>query len=100
MPTSIIAQQVVRCYNDVYGSDKLSAYEMVKEFSLAISSSASPICYELIIAQKQLQAKRKLNLILPTKSQTIIYALRGDIVVVYVKTGKNKLGCWLSYQQV
>ena len=100
-PTSnsaILALRAVSISNDLYGSDTLSAFELAKGFTkpVAADSELTPVPADLIYARDQLIAKRKLTLILRSHITADPVVNPGDIVQVYVRTGKEKRGRWLS----
>lgn len=90
----LAAIQAVRISNDLFGSDILSSFEMTKGYCKPILPGASPIPFvqEIFDAQLQLDAKRKLTRILRSRSLQKSQVKVGDLVEVFVKTGKEKRG--------
>lgn len=81
--------------NDLYGNDVMSSYELAKGFTKPIDgASIHPIPDDIASAHNQLQAKRKLALILKSKSSEEIHITPGDLVEVYTVTGMDKKGVW------
>ncbi len=74
------AQQAIRISNDLYGNDACSAYELAKGFSRPIEAGTTPkiIPVELLKARDVMIAKRKLNLILRSKSTSDLPLNIGD----------------------
>lgn len=92
----ILVQHVFRVSNVLYGNNKLSAYELAKGHTYPVDSSVQPfkIPEDILKAQKCLQAKRKLTLVLNSKSVQDKSVQVGDMVEVFVKHGKEKRGKW------
>lgn len=80
----------------------MSSFEPVKGFAKPVDSSCRPQTTqsELIHAHDMLKAKRKLTLILRSKSNKEPVVRAGDLVQVYVKHRKEKRGKWLSSRSV
>ena len=96
--SALLALQEVSISNDLYGSDKLSAFELAKRFTkpIAVDSELAPVPADLIAARDEIIAKRKLTLILRSHVTADPVVDPGDMVQVYVRTGKEKRGKWLS----
>lgn len=96
------AIRAIRISNDLYGLDKMSAFEMAKGFSkpLMINQKPIPVDDELRIAHDELIAKRKLTLILRSNATTNESFKIGDLVQIYIKDGKQKRGSWTSPRQI
>ena len=92
---SLLVHRALRISNDLYGNEVLSAHEQAKGYTRPICNH-SPVTVpnELVNAQKDLLAKRKLNLILRSKSITEPAINVGDLVEVYIQAGKGKRGHW------
>ena len=84
-----------RVSNDLYGSNLASAHELAKGYTRPIIH-ASPrfIPDELRNAQHELKAKRKLNLILSSKSISEAPVNIGDLIEVFIKLENQKRGTW------
>lgn len=97
-----LVYQAVRISNQLYGSDTLSAFEMDKGYTVPVTAGTAPnlVPDELISAQQALAAKRKMILILRLKAPSVPAIADGDIVQVYVKSGNEKRGKWLSTTSV
>lgn len=68
---------------------------MAKGFTKPIDgASVHPIPDDIASAHNQLQAKRKLALILKSKSSEEIHITPGDLVEVYTVTEMNKMRVW------
>jgi len=93
-----LVQQSLRISNDLYGNDVVSAYELAKGFTRPIlkGQGIMQIPVEIVDAQETLKAKRKLALIMRSKSTRDNVVKPGDEVEVYLRKGKEKRGKWLS----
>ena len=93
----ILVSKMFRISNDLYGNNLASAHELAKGYTRPIIH-ASPrfIPDELRIAQHELKAKRKLNLILSSKSITEAPVNIGDLIEVFIKLENQKRGTWSS----
>ena len=100
--TALLVQQTFRISNSLYGNNLLSAQELAKGYTVPVTPGAMAISIpkELVEAQQKLQAKRKLTLILKSKSimETPVHA--GDMVEVFVKHSNEKRGKWSSPKTV
>ena len=98
----IAAQQAIRISNDLYGNNICSSHELAKGFTRPIECGnlSKIIPPDLIRAREVLKAKRKLNLILKSKSTEEIPVKVGDIVQVYIKLQNEKRGKWSSPKPV
>jgi len=93
---SVLVKQAIRVTNDLYGNDVASAYELAKGYTRPVARGSFPMCVpkEVLEAQENLKAKRKLTLILRSKSVADEEFKPGSIVQVYVKKGNEKRGQW------
>ena len=77
---------------------------MAKCFTKPVSKSASILPIDpdpdLVEAQLQLEAKRKMTRILHTKAISEVQVAVGDLVEVFVKREKEKRGKWLTPRSV
>lgn len=66
----LLVQQAIRISNDLYGSDILSAQELAKGYARPVQAGSVPklLSQDLIDAYQKLLAKRKLTLILRSKT--------------------------------
>ena len=96
------AQQAIRISNDLYGNDTCSAHELSKRFTRPIVPGTLPkiVPQDLLIARETLMAKRKLNLILKSKSRMVAPVRIGDLVQVFVKLQHEKRGKWSNAKPV
>lgn len=90
MDASTLVQQSFLISNNLYGSDIMSAYEMAHGFPRPLNGIVHEIDDEIIDAQNTLEAKRKLTTILRTKSTQDSVISHGDLVELFIKTGKEK----------
>ena len=83
----VIAQQATCISNDLYGNDLCSSYELAKGFTKPVEIGTLPklVPEDLVKARDTLLAKRKLNLILRSKSTTDTPIHVGDEVQVFIK---------------
>jgi len=98
----ILIQQAIRISNDLYGNDTMSSTELAKGYSRPIRTGDKPVLVpeEIRTAHEVLIAKRKLNLILRSKSTSDIDVSPGDLVEVYLKKQHEKRGKWSSAKPV
>lgn len=91
-----LVYQAVRISNVLYGSDTMSAFEMAKGYTVPIipGTAPHPVPDEILSAQQNLSAKRKLTLILRSQTQSVPSVSSGDLVQVFIKNGKEKRGKW------
>ena len=89
-------QQAIRVSNDLYGSEVLSAQELAKGYSRPIEAGAKPklLSLDIVDAYQTLFAKRKLTLILRSKTIEETPIAVGDMVQIFVKDSKEKRGKW------
>ena len=82
--------------NDLYGNDTLSAFELAKGFTKPVMSNQalSLVPHDVITAHEQLQARRKLALILKSKATKEIPIQVSELVEVYQKKQHEKRGKW------
>ncbi len=101
-PEAMRAQQAIIISNDSYGNDVCSAYELAKGFSRPIETETTPkiIPVEIMKARDAIMAKRKLNLILRSKSTSDLPLKIGDLVQVFIKLQHEKRGKWSSTKPV
>lgn len=94
----LLIQQALRISNDLYGTDVCSAHELAKGYTRPIASGEFPatIPEEILNAHHELIAKRRLTLILRSKSITDIPLHVGDQVQIYIKQQHEKRGKWSS----
>lgn len=73
---TIAAQQEIRISDDQYGNDVCSYYELVKGFARPFESGnlSKTIHDDLLKATEILLAKRKLNLVLKSKSMMVFHS--------------------------
>lgn len=97
-----LIQHAIRVSNDLYGNSVMSAQELAKGYTRPVTPDTPTINIpnEIRQAQEKLQARRKLNLILNSKSTSDIPTSVGDQVEVFVKQGHEKRGRWLSPRPV
>lgn len=69
---------------------------MIHGFTRSLNGSVQKIGDEIIDAQNTLEAKRKLTKILRAKSTLDTVIFTGDLVEIFIKTGKQKRGNWSS----
>lgn len=74
----------------------VAAFEMEKCFTRPLPNNVVHTSSVIIEAPKNLNAKRKLKLILSSKAPKDINLSYGDLVEVYVKNDKEKRGKWPS----
>ena len=98
----VAAQQAIRISNDLYGNDTCSAHELAKSFTRPIVPGILPkiIPKDLLTVRETLMAKRKLNLILKSKSTSLTPVQIGDLVQVFVKLQHEKRGRWSNPKPV
>eukprot|EP00171_Calliarthron_tuberculosum_P001315 IDg1315t1 len=99
---SVLVQRALRISNDLYGNDVMSANELAKGYTRPILTGQVPeiVPNELLEANSKLQAKRKLTLILRSKSTSSPPISIGDTVQVYIKRENEKRGKWSSPKPV
>ena len=91
----VISIRAINISNDLYGNDVLSSFEQAKGYTKPIGGNTpNTIPKDIIDAQEQLSAKRKLALILRSKATIEENISVGDMIEVYHKTGMNKKGIW------
>lgn len=89
------ALRSVTISNDLYVNDVMSSFELETEITKpVIDSTVYPISDYVVNAQAQLQARRKLAIILKSKSIEEISVTAGDLIEVFSKTGMDKKGNW------
>ena len=91
----VIALRAISISNDLHGNDIMSSFEQAKGFTKPLNgNSISSIPEEITDAQQKLAAKRKLALILKSKSTVEQHVNVGDMIEVYKSTGMDKKGIW------
>lgn len=91
----MLAIRAVSISNDLYGNDVLSSFEQAKGYTKPLNgNSPKYIPDEIIEAQENLSAKRKMSIILKSKASIEEHISVGDMIEVYHKTGMNKRGVW------
>lgn len=98
----LLVNMALRITNDLYGSDTMSSFELAKGFTRPALPGTPPIPIpeEIRAAHENLQAKRKLTLILRSKATTDNVVKAGDLVQVYLKNQKEKRGKWTDPRPV
>ena len=98
----LIAQQSICISNDLNGRDVCSAFELEKGFTRPIQRRAKQkfVQHHVIKARDLLMAKRKLDLILRSKSTYEIPVKIGDMVQVLIKLQNEKRGNWSNPKPV
>ena len=91
----LLMTTAIRISNDLYGNTLASAHELAKGYTRPVSGNKPiPLPDEIRCAHEELVAKRKLNLILKSKSIIELPISVGDIVEIYVKRQNDKRGKW------
>ena len=100
--SKVIAQQSIQISNDLYRNDVCSSYELAKVFMRPLETGQLPkiIPEDLLNSRDIIMSKRKLNLILRSKSKTDTPVKIGDIVQVFVKLQHEKSGKWTNPKPV
>lgn len=89
----VLALRAISISNDLYGNDVMSSFEQSKGFTKPINGNAiSAIPEDIIDAEQKIAAKRKLALILKSKSVLEQYIKIGDMIEIYKPTGMDKKG--------
>lgn len=95
--TRLLVLKYVSISNDLYGSEICSAFELAKGFTKPLTEDGlTELPEDLREAHVNLQAKRKLTLILRSKATIDQQLSAGDSVNVYKKNQMQKRGKWLS----
>lgn len=99
---SIHAIRAISITNDLYGSDKLSAFEMGKGFTKPIHADRKPISVdeELRNAHDELMAKTKLTIILRSNVFPKDKFKIGNIVQIFINDGNAKRCSWTSPRKI
>ncbi len=86
----------LRISNDLYGNDVISARELAKCYTRPMYSGMPPfeIPTEIVNAHNTLLGKRKLTLILRSKSVQDVSVSGGDLVEIYLKQQNFQRGKW------
>ena len=94
--STLAAYKAVSISNDLYGNDTMSAFEMAKGFCNPVAAKPidTVVPDDVRDARDQLQARRKLALILRSKAVTEIPLSVGDVVEVYQKKEHETRGKW------
>lgn len=91
----LLVSKMFRISNDLYGNNIASAHELAKGYTRPIFNSLPKILPpDIRQAQEELSAKRKLNMILSSKSITEQPVHVGDIIQVYTRLQNQKRGTW------
>ena len=91
----LLVAKMFRVSNDLYGNSVASSHELAKGYTRPISGNIRrEIPLSIIEAQRTLAAKRKLNLILKSKSIQELPIKIGDLVQVYTRLQNQKRGKW------
>lgn len=97
----LLALQAVAISNDLYGNDTLSAFELAKGFTKPVDRNhVRDVLKDIVDAQLQLSARRKMALILKSKSTFEEHGNVRDMVEVYNKTGMGKRSVWSTSKTV
>lgn len=94
------ALKSVSISNDLYGNILMSSFELAKGYTRPLMSKANEIPPDIVEAQQNLNAKRKLTLILKSKSVSEIPVSVGDMVETYSVTKSDKRGHWSEPKKV
>ena len=100
--SALLVVQALRISNDLYGSDVMSAQELAKGYTrpLAADKFPVPIPDEILAAHEQLLSKRKLTLILRSKSVIDNPVNVADLFQVYIKLQHEKRGHWSASKPI
>lgn len=92
--SKLAAYKAVSISNDLYGNDAMSAFESAKGFRSPVAAERSDTVVpdDIRDARDQLQARRKLALILRSKAVKEVPLSVGDLVEVYQKKEHEKRG--------
>ena len=98
----LLAQQLIRISNDLYGNGVCSSHELAKGFTRPAESGNLPktVTEDVFKARETIMAKRKLNLILRSKSIQEPPVKVGDLVRVCIKLQHEKRGKCTSAKPV
>lgn len=91
---SIAALRAVAVSNDLYGNHTVSAYEMAKGYTRPFEGSPISLPQEMLDAHLNMQARRKLSMIMRSKATKEIPLSIGEMVEVYQKGMNGKRGHW------
>ena len=99
---SLFVQQALRISNNLYGNEVMSAHELAKGYTypIVIGTSPVPVPDEIVSAQDQLTAKRKLMRIMRSKAVKDEPVAPVDLVEIFIKHDKEKRGSWTSPRPV
>lgn len=96
------AIRAINISNDLYGNDTLSAFELARGFTKPVSTPTlvQALPNDIVTAHDSLQARRKLALMLRSKSMSEPVVTVGDTVEVYIKKDFEKRGEWSTAKPV
>lgn len=89
-----MALRAVSVSNDLYGNYSVSAYEMAKGFTRPMEGNVVMLQQDITDAHLNMQARRKLSLILKSKATKEIPLCKGDVVKVFTRPKVGKRGQW------
>lgn len=98
----MLIQQVFRVSNNLHGNNLFSSYEIAKGYTLPTTGDRVllKVPDELIKAHDELRMKRKLNLILRSKSVDLPAVSVGDLVDIFEKQSHQKRAIWIGPKKV
>lgn len=97
----LLISKMFRVSNDLYGNTVASAHELAKGYTRPVSHDAPrKLPPEIKKAHEEIVEKRKLNLILSSKSIQELPIRVGDIVQIHTKLQNQKRGNWSEPQPV
>lgn len=94
------ALKSVSISNDLYGNNLMSSFELAKGYTRPLVGIANAVPPEILEAQQKLNAKRKLCLILKSKSVSEMPLSVGDMVQTYNITKSEKRGKWSAPKNI
>ena len=93
LDNTVVGQQSIRISNDLYGNDVMSAYELAKGCTRPLVSGCPTVVPDAFqISHDILVAKRKLTLILRSRSVPEQSISPGGLLQVFVKLPRQKRG--------
>lgn len=97
----LLVAKMFRISNDLYGNSVASTHELAKGFTRPINQDAPRLLpSDIRKAHEEMVAKRKLNLILSSKSIADTPIKVGDTVQIYIRLPNQKRGIWSEPQPV
>lgn len=97
----LLVAKMFRISNDLYGNNVASAHELAKGYTRPVTNDYPRFLpQEIRKAHNEILAKRKLNLILTSKSISNPAVHVGDIVQVFLRLQNQKRGSWSEPQPV